>query len=663
MTGCPLSGRHHHSLQPASPRDALFRNEINSSMTDSIISTSAIPAHGHLAGGNATSDHSLRNVAIIAHVDHGKTTLVDGLLKQSNIFRDPNSAGELIMDSNDLERERGITILAKNTAIFYEGVKINIIDTPGHADFGGEVERVLNMADGCLLLVDAVEGPMPQTRTVLQRALGLGLKPIVVVNKVDRPSSRPEDVLSLTQDLFLDLATDSDQLDFPVLYAIAREGRAGNSADDLQDDLRPLLDAILAKIPAPVTDRNAPASLLIASLDYDNHLGRIAIGRVHSGTIAMGDQMVQVGAGGLEAKQRVTSLSTFDGLHRRDIESAVAGDIVAIGGFSEARIGATLTDPNAPHALDAIDIEEPTLKLSFGVNTSPFAGREAKFSTSRQLRERLYRELETNLSLRVEPTEQADVFAVSGRGELHLSILIETMRREGYEFQVSRPEAITKMINGEVHEPVEHLVIDTTEPFVGVVSDLVGGRRARMVDMVNDGRGSVRLEFAIPTRGLIGLRNAFLTATKGNGVMASRLIGFEPWLGPIVSNRTGALVASETGVALAHGIANAQERGITFVAPQTEVYLGMIVGQQPRQDDLVVNICRAKKLTNIRSSTSDIAIKLTPPVLLSLEQALDFLADDELLEVTPSAFRLRKRQLSADDRAKDRKRSQLAAAR
>ncbi|CAN5557787.1 translational GTPase TypA [soil metagenome] len=617
----------------------------------------------HVAGGHATSDHSLRNVAIIAHVDHGKTTLVDGLLKQSNIFRDPNSAGELIMDSNDLERERGITILAKNTAIAYNGVKINIIDTPGHADFGGEVERVLNMADGCLLLIDAVEGPMPQTRTVLQRALALGLKPIVVVNKVDRPSSRPGDVVSLTQDLFLDLATHEDQLEFPVLYAIAREGRAGYGPEDLQDDLRPLLDTILAKIPAPVTDRLAPASLLIASLDYDHHLGRIAIGRIHAGTIAVGNQLVQVGKEGVESRQRVASLSTFDGLGRREIESAVAGDIVAIAGFADARIGATLADPDHPNPLDAIDIEEPTLKLSFGVNTSPFAGREAKYSTSRQLRERLYRELETNLSLRVEPTDQPDVFAVSGRGELHLSILIETMRREGYEFQVSRPEAITRVVDGKDHEPVEHLVIDTTEPFVGVVTDLVGGRRARMLDMVNDGRGSVRLEFAIPTRGLIGLRNAFLTATKGNGIMASRLIGFEEWLGPIASNRTGALVASETGVALAHGIANAQERGITFVEPQTHVYVGMIVGQQPRQDDLVVNICRAKKLTNIRSSTSDIAIKLTPPVIFSLEQALDFLADDELLEVTPEAFRLRKRQLSADDRAKDRKRALMAAAR
>jgi GTP-binding protein len=610
-----------------------------------------------------TRQQHLRNIAIVAHVDHGKTTLVDGVLKQSNVFRDPDAVGDLILDANDLERERGITILAKNTAITYRGVKINIIDTPGHADFGGEVERVLNMADGCLLLVDAVEGPMPQTRTVLQRALAMGLRPIVVVNKVDRASSRPEEVVSLTQDLFLDLATEAEQLDFPVLYTIARDGRAGHTPDDLAPDLRPLLDAILNEIPAPSADPDAPSQLLIASLDYDNHRGRIAIGRVHRGRIKSGDVLVHLAPDGTQVRQRVASLATFEGLSRREVEEVVAGDIVAIAGFVEAKIGATLADPAAPEALEPIAVEEPTLKLTFGVNTSPFAGREARFSTSRQLRERLYRELETNLSLRVEPTDQADVFAVSGRGELHLSVLIETMRREGYEFQVSRPEVITKEVDGRTLEPVEHLVIDTTEPFVGVVTDLVGGRRARMLDMVNDGRGGVRLEFAIPTRGLIGLRNAFLTATKGNGVMASRLIGFEPWLGAIASNRTGALVASEGGIALAHGIANAQERGLTFIEPQTEVYEGMIVGQQPRQGDLVVNVCRSKKLTNIRSSTSDIAVKLTPPVVLSLEQALDFLADDELLEVTPKAFRLRKRLLSADERAKERKRNQMASQR
>jgi GTP-binding protein len=612
------------------------------------LSTPAVQAH-------------LRNIAIIAHVDHGKTTLVDGLLKQSNVFRDPDAAGELIMDANDLERERGITILAKNTSITYAGVKINVIDTPGHADFGGEVERVLNMADGCLLLVDAVEGPMPQTRTVLQRALSIGLRPIVVVNKVDRANARPEEVVSLTQDLFLDLATDPEQLEFPVLYTVARDGRAGFTPDALADDLRPLFDTILEQIPAPAAEVDAPAQLLIASLDFDTHRGRIAIGRIHRGRIRTGDTLLHVTSEGEQVRQKVSWLAVFEGLGRREVAEATAGDIIALAGFADARIGATLTDPDVPEALDSIEIEEPTLKLTFGVNTSPFAGRDGKFSTSRQLRERLFRELETNLSLRVAATEQADVFSVSGRGELHLSILIETMRREGYEFQVSRPEVITKVVDGKTVEPIEHLVIDSTEQFVGVVTDLVGGRKARMLDMINDGRGNVRLEFAIPTRGLIGLRNAFLTATKGNGVMASRLIGYEPWMGPIQSSRTGALVASETGVTLAHGLANAQERGFTFVDPGIDVYEGMIVGQQPRPGDLAVNVCRAKKLTNIRSSTSDISIRLTPPILLSLEQALDFLQEDELLEVTPKSYRLRKRLLTQDERNKARKHTQQAA--
>jgi GTP-binding protein len=599
----------------------------------------------------------IRNVAIIAHVDHGKTTLVDGLLKQSHIFRDPDAQGELIADSNDLERERGITILAKNMAIEYRGLKINIIDTPGHADFGGEVERVLNMADGCLLLVDAVEGPMPQTRTVLQRALALGLKPIVVVNKIDRPAARCAEVVELTHDLFLDLATEADQLDFPVIYAIAKQGRAGFTPEDLQSDLRPLLDTIIDTIPAPVVEPEAPLQMLVGSLDYDAHRGRIAIGRVHRGSIRAGEVVTHIAPDGVETKQRISDLWTFEGLGKRKVESAIAGDIVALAGFPDARIGATIADPAHLDALPTIEVEEPTLKLTFGVNTSPFAGKEATYSTSRQLRERLYRELETNLSLRVEPTEQADVFAVSGRGELHLSVLIETMRREGYEFQVSRPEVITKEVDGVTVEPIENLVIDTVEESVGVIMDLVGTRRARMADMVNDGRGSVRLEFSIPTRGLIGLRNAFLTATKGNAVMGSRLIGYEPWLGSIPNTRTGALVASEPGQVLAHGVANAQERGITFAEPGEEVYAGQVVGQQPRQGDLVVNICRAKKLTNMRASNSDIGIRLVPSVKLSLEQSLDFLADDELLEVTPIAYRLRKRLLNENDRAKDRKRS------
>ncbi len=603
----------------------------------------------------------LRNIAIIAHVDHGKTTLVDGLLKQSNIFRDPDAAGTLIMDANDLERERGITILAKNTAVTYAGTKINIIDTPGHADFGGEVERVLNMADGCLLLVDAVEGPMPQTRTVLQQALALGLRPIVVVNKVDRPAARPAEVVSLTQDLFLELATDPDQLEFPVVYAIARDGKSGLTPDKLEDDFRPLFEAIVREVPHPVADREGPTQMLVASLDYDAHRGRIAIGRIHRGRIAVGQSLLHLMEGADPVRSRVVWLAAFDGLGRREVQSAAAGDIIAFAGFADAKIGATIADPEHPDRLEAIHVEEPTLKLTFGVNTSPLAGKEGKFQTSRQLRDRLFRELETNLSLRVEDTEQADVFAVSGRGELHLSILIETMRREGFEFQVSRPEVITRVVDGEIQEPIEHLVIDTTEEFVGTVTELVGARRARMLDMVNDGRGSVRVEFAIPTRGLIGLRNAFLTATKGNGVMGSRLIGYEPWQGAIQTTRGGALVATEPGQVLAHGLANAQERGITFVEPGIETYEGMVVGQQPRQGDLPVNVCRAKKLTNMRASTADIAVKLTPAVIFSLEQSLDFISDDELLEVTPKSLRLRKRLLSADDRAKAKKRADMAA--
>ena len=605
----------------------------------------------------------LRNIAIIAHVDHGKTTLVDGLLKQSHIFRDPDAAGDLIMDSNDLERERGITILAKNTAIEYAGIKINVIDTPGHADFGGEVERVLNMADGCLLLVDAAEGPMPQTRTVLARALEIGLRPIVVINKIDKKAARIDEVIELINDLFLDLAVDTSQLEFPIIYAIGREGRAGFSPDALADDLRPLLDTILEVVPAPAVELDAPFQMLVTSIDYDLHRGRISIGRIRRGQVRNGDLVAMLTDGNDPVRARVTSLQTFEGLARREVESQAAGDLVALTGFAEAKIGSTLADPEHPEALPSVAIEEPTLKLTFGVSTSPFSGRDGQYSTSRQLGDRLQRELETNLSLRVEPTDQPDVFSVAGRGELHLSVLIETMRREGYEFQVSRPEVVTrKDESGQVLEPVEHLVVDVTDEFVGQVTELTGGRRARMLDMVNDGRGGVRLEFAIPTRGLIGLRNAMLTATKGNVVMSSRLIDFEPWMGPIQQQRSGALVASETGTALAHGIANAQERGVTFIEPGTEVYEGMVVGQNPRPTDLTVNICRAKKLTNMRSSTADISVRLTPPVLLSLEQSLDFLADDELLEVTPKALRLRKRFLTQDERAKAKKRADQAAA-
>jgi GTP-binding protein len=604
----------------------------------------------------------IRNVAIIAHVDHGKTTLVDGLLKQSNIFRDPDAVGALIMDSNALERERGITILAKNTAVTYGDVTINIIDTPGHADFGGEVERVLNMADGCLVLVDAVEGPMPQTRYVLGKALALDLRPIVVVNKVDRPAARPAEVVSLTQDLFLELATHEEQLDFPILYAIARDGRAGHAPDALAPDLRPLFDAIVEHIPGPHDRRDGPFQMLVASLDYDNHRGRLAIGRVSRGVARLGDSVARISLDGVATPEKVTWLAVYQGLKRVDVAEAAAGDIVVLAGMPRVTISDTLADPAAPEALPGIAVEEPTLRLTFGVNTSPFAGRDGQYVTSRQLRARLHRELETNVSLRVSDTEQADVFEVAGRGELHLSILIETMRREGYEFQVSRPEVITRRIDGALCEPMEHLYIDTDESLIGVVSDLLGPRRARLANMAPNGPGKVRVEYTIPTRGLIGFRNAFLTATRGNGVMASLFTGYEPWQGPIERTRTGALIASEAGSAVTYGLAAAQQRGATFIDPGTEVYEGMVVGQNSRDDDLQINVCREKQKTNMRSSTADIAVRLSPTVRLSLEQSLDFLADDELLEVTPKHLRLRKRYLNAEERARARKQAALARA-
>ena len=595
---------------------------------------------------------ALRNVCIIAHVDHGKTTLVDGLLKQSNVFRANQDVGELIMDSNALEREKGITILAKNTAITYRDLKINIIDTPGHADFSGEVERVLNMADGCLLLVDASEGPMPQTRYVLRKAFEAGLHPIVVINKVDRTNRRPAEVLELTQDLFLELATDAEQLDFPVLYAIGRDGRAGFDPDDLAPDLTPLFETILEHVPPPAGEAEGPFQLLVASLDYDPHLGRIALGRLVRGSVGPGDTVVRLSGDGTEERSRVSQVFVSEGLKRVAVERASAGEIVAIAGVADVQIGDTLADPEAPIALERLSIDEPTVRMTFGVNTSPFAGREGRWCTSRQLRARLWRELETNVALRVDETDSADVFLVSGRGELHLAILVETMRREGYEFQVSRPEVITREQDGRIVEPVEHLVIDTMEEYLGPVNEALGKRQAQLQNVHNDGRGNMRLEFTIPTRGLIGFRQVFLTATRGNGVMASRLLGYEPWAGDINPTRNGALVAWETGTATTYGLANAQERGVTFIEPGTAVYEGMIVGLHSREDDLAVNVCKEKKQTNIRSSNSEIAVRLTPATRLSLEQALDLIGDDELVEVTPAGFRLRKRLLSLEERRK-----------
>src|SRR5579859_5005491 len=597
----------------------------------------------------------IRNVAIIAHVDHGKTTLVDGLLKQSHIFRENQDMGELIMDSNDQERERGITILAKNTAIIYRGIKINIIDTPGHADFGGEVERVLNMADGCILLIDAVEGPMPQTRFVLQKALELNLQPIVIINKIDRRDARVEQVHEWTQDLFLELATTDAHLNFPILYAIGRDGVAMYHPDDERVSLEPLFETIVNTIPAPLVDIEAPLQILVAALDYDDYKGKYAIGRVVRGRVTPNTFVAHINRDGVTSRQKINLVFTYKGLQRLEVPEALAGDIVALTGIANANIGETIADVDYPEALPTIAITEPTLKMTFGVNSSPFAGSEGKYPTSRQLRSRLYRELETNVSLRVVDGSSPDEFIVSGRGELHLSVLIETMRREGYEFQVSRPEVITREDeNGKVVEPIEHLVIDTRDTYIGVLTETLASRKAQLTNMTNDGSGNVRLEYHIPTRGLIGFRNAFLTLTQGNGAMSSMLINYEPWLGKIGSTRMGVLIASEAGVAVTYGLNNAQQRGDTFIEPGTPVYEGMIVGLNARPMDMTINVCKEKQKTNVRSSTSDIAVRLTPPIIMSLEQALDFINNDELVEVTPQNIRLRKRYLTQHERARAR---------
>ncbi len=596
----------------------------------------------------------IRNVAIIAHVDHGKTTLVDGLLKQSHIFRENQDMGELIMDSNDQERERGITILAKNTAIIYRGIKINIIDTPGHADFGGEVERVLNMADGCILLIDAVEGPMPQTRFVLQKAFELNLQPIVIINKIDRRDARIDQVLEWTNDLFLELATTDAHLNFPVLYAIGRDGVAMYHPDDERVSLEPLFETIVNTIPAPLVDADAPLQMLVAALDYDDYKGKYAIGRIVRGRIAPNTFVARINRDGVVSRQKINLVMTYKGLQRIEMTETLAGDIVALTGIADANIGETIADIDTPEALPTIAITEPTLKMTFGVNSSPVAGREGKFSTSRQLRSRLYRELEINVSLRVEDGSTPDEFIVSGRGELHLSVLIESMRREGYEFQVSRPEVITREENGKVLEPIEQLVIDTKDTFIGVLTETLAARKAQLANMTNDGSGNVRIEYTIPTRGLIGFRNAFLTLTKGNGAMSSILINFEPWMGKMGTNRMGAMIASEQGAAMTYGLNNAQQRGDTFIEPGTQVYEGMIVGLNARPDDMVVNVCKEKQKTNIRSSTSDISVRLTPPILMSLEQSLDFINNDELVEVTPQHIRLRKKFLTQHERSRAR---------
>lgn len=644
--------------------------------------------------------NDIRNIAIIAHVDHGKTTLVDAMLKQSHIFRENQTVQERVMDSNDLERERGITILAKNTAITYRGVKINIIDTPGHADFGGEVERVLNMADGVLLLVDAVDGPMPQTRFVLRKALELGHKAIVVINKVDRPNARLNHVANATFDLFVDLGASDEQAEFPIVYTDALTGRAtldphlaqrvwGNSPTPLTPltpdpspsgrgeslttskpaqkggaedaDLQPLFDTILEYIPAPNVDADAPLQMLVTSLAYDDYKGRIAIGRVFAGKIRAAQEVMRIAVNGEMEREKIVQLFVHQGLERVEVPQAEAGEIVALTGLPEVYIGETVADAEEPKALPPIRVEAPTVRMTFGVNTSPFAGREGQWSTSRKLRERLFKELEHNVALRVEETESADTFVVSGRGELHLAILIETMRREGYELQVAKPEVIFKRDDdGETLEPFEDVFIEVAQEALGAVMEMLGVRRGQLNEMHTRDDGTVFLRYRVPTRGLLGFRSKFLTATRGLGVMHTLFAGYFPMTGEIETRPHGSLVAHEPGTATTFGLHNAEGRGVLFIGPGTEVYQGMIVGENPREEDIAVNIAKKKHLTNMRSSNADIAVQLTPPRVLSLDDAIEYIAEDELMEVTPQSIRLRKKILNNEERGKLKKSAQKA---
>ena len=593
-----------------------------------------------------------RNVAIIAHVDHGKTTLVDAMLHQSGAFRANERVAERAMDSNELERERGITILAKNTAVHYHDTLINIVDTPGHADFGGEVERTLSMVDGVVLLVDASEGPLPQTRFVLSKAFARGLPPIVVVNKIDRTDARPVEVLNEVFDLFIDLDASEAQLDFPVIYTNAKRGTATLDLAHPGADLRPLFDAIVQHVPPPMGSVETPLQILIANLDSSDYLGRIAVGRIFNGRVRIGDEVAICTPQSEARRAKITKLFAFDGLKRVDIEGAAAGDIVCLAGMPDITIGETVTEVERQAPVPMIAVDEPTVSMIFGVNTSPMAGRDGQFVTSRQVRDRLDRELIGNVSIRLENTDSPETVKVVGRGELQLSILIEMMRREGYELQVSRPDIVTKEINGQRLEPVEDLVIDVPEDHQGVVIAQVGSRKGAMTRMVNHGSGRVRMEFRIPARGLIGFRSQFLTDTRGTGIMNHLFAGWEPWHGPIAARGTGVLVADRSGAATAFAIANLQDRGEIFIEPATEVYEGMIVGENSRQNDLDVNVTKEKKQTNMRASTADEAIRLIPPKKLSLEQAIEFINDDELVEITPKSIRLRKKILAGNQRPK-----------
>ncbi|MBR5508379.1 MAG: translational GTPase TypA [Clostridia bacterium] len=595
---------------------------------------------------------NLRNIAIIAHVDHGKTTLVDGMLRQSGIFRENQQVDDRVMDNNDLEKERGITILSKNTSMKYGDVRINIVDTPGHADFGGEVERVLKMVDGVLILVDSFEGCMPQTRFVLKKALGLNLKPIIVVNKIDRPNARPYEVVDEVLELFLELEATDDQFNSPVVYASGRDGYATLDPESPGEDLKPLLDMIVNHVPAPEGDENAPLQLLISNIDYDEYVGPIAVGRVERGTANVGQSAVICKKDGTTQNIRLTKMFMYDGLKRVEADKATIGDIVQVSGVADVKIGETICAPDCPEPLPFIDIDEPTISMNFSVNNSPFAGREGEFVTSRHLRDRLFKEMATNVSLKVEETDSAETFKVSGRGELHLSILIETMRRQGFEFQVSKPQVINKVVDGVVMEPMELLMIDVPDEYTGAVIQTLSERKAQMLNMHSGDAGFTRVEFNIPSRSLIGYRSQLLTDTRGNGVMNSILNGYEEFKGEIPVRQRGSLVAFEDGETVTYGLFNAQERGNLFVGPGEKVYMGMVVGENNRGGDIDVNVCKKKHVTNMRASGSDEALRLVPPVIMSLENCIEFLADDELLEVTPTSLRIRKQILDKTLRAK-----------
>lgn len=594
----------------------------------------------------------LRNIAIIAHVDHGKTTLVDQMLKQSGIFRSNETVAERVMDSNDLERERGITILSKNTAVMYNNTKINIVDTPGHADFGGEVERILMMVDGVILLIDAFEGCMPQTRFVLKKALELKKTPIVVLNKIDRPGVRPKEVVNEVYDLFIELGADDSQIEFPVLYASGRHGYALLNLSEQSKDLTPLFETIIKEVPPPKGDLDGPLQILFSNIDYDEYVGRIGIGRIERGNVKVGQSVVLCSSDGQTKNVKITKLYQFEGLKRVEAESASLGDIISVAGISGLNIGETACDPQKIEPLPFVKIDEPTVSMMFMVNNSPFAGKEGKFVTSRNIRDRLFKEVETNVAMKVEETDSADTFKVSGRGELHLSILIETMRRQGYEFQVSRPKAIMKTIDGKLYEPIEILMVEVPDNYVGAVIEKLGPRKAEMVNMTTKSTGVTQVEFRVPSRGLMGYRSEFLTDTNGNGIMNYIFDKYEPFKGEIVQRQQGSIVAHETGTTTGYGLFAAQDRGRLFIGPGIPVYEGMIVGVSPKSDDITVNVCKKKHITNMRASGSDEALKLTPPSILSLEQSIEFITDDELVEVTPKNIRLRKIILSKEQRMK-----------